>query len=130
MATVKVWIPGLLRDFTSGETEFTVSADTVGGALQAAIARHPLLRSHLADEHGRPRPNVNVFHNQEMVRDEAELNGGVADGDRITILQSVSGGSGTEDSAAEDAVCLTQRRHERVDIGTSVVEVEAGPGGR
>jgi molybdopterin converting factor small subunit len=92
MATVTVWIPGLLRDFTNGEIEFAVSANTVGGALEAAIARHPLLRSHLADEHGHPRRHVNVFHNQDMVRDEAELDGAVADGDRITILQSVSGG--------------------------------------
>jgi molybdopterin converting factor small subunit len=93
MPTVRVWIPGLLRDFTNGETEFTVTATDVGAALDAAQLRHPLLRSHLADEHGRRRPNVNVFHNQEMVRGDAGLSAPVADGDRITILQSVSGGS-------------------------------------
>lgn len=92
MPTVQVWIPGLLRDFTSGEVEFPVSAATVGAALAAAVARHPLLRSHLADEHGQPRPNVNVFHNEELVRSERELAAPLTDGDRITILQSVSGG--------------------------------------
>jgi molybdopterin converting factor small subunit len=93
MPTVRVWIPGLLRDFTNGEVEFAVTATSVGAALEAAVARHPLLRSHLADEHGRPRPNVNVFHNNEMVRGDAELASPLAEGDRITILQSVSGGA-------------------------------------
>jgi molybdopterin converting factor small subunit len=93
VATVTVWIPGLLRDFTRGEGDFTVSASTVRTALDAAITRHPLLRDHLADEHGKPRPNVNVFHNQDLVRGDAELAARVTDGDRITILQSVSGGS-------------------------------------
>ncbi|MGC1184783.1 MAG: MoaD/ThiS family protein [Candidatus Dormiibacterota bacterium] len=92
MANVQVRIPGLLRDFTDGESEFTVSASSVGTALAEAIARFPLLRAHLADEHGAPRPNVNVFHNQDLVRGEGELAAPVADGDRITILQSVSGG--------------------------------------
>jgi sulfur-carrier protein len=92
MPTVRVWIPGLLRDFTNGEMEFAVAASSVGAALDAAIVRHPLLRNHLADEHGRPRKNVNVFHNEELVRGPDELAGPVIDGDRITILQSVSGG--------------------------------------
>ncbi|MGA7172796.1 MAG: MoaD/ThiS family protein [Candidatus Dormiibacterota bacterium] len=92
MPTVTVWIPGLLRDFTKGEVEFSVTAASVGQALDAALARHPLLRGHLSDEHGQPRKNVNVFHNQELVRGAAELASPVADGDRITILQSVSGG--------------------------------------
>jgi molybdopterin converting factor small subunit len=91
--TVRVWIPGLLRDFTKGEVEFSVTAADVGAALDAAQQRHPLLHSHLADEHGRPRPNVNIFHNQELVRGEVGLSAPVSDGDRITILQSVSGGS-------------------------------------
>jgi molybdopterin converting factor small subunit len=91
MPTVTVWIPGLLRDFTKGEVEFAVTAASVGAALDAAITRHPLLRTHLADEHGRPRKNVNIFHNEEMVRGEAELATPVAEGDRVTILQSVSG---------------------------------------
>lgn len=92
MPKVRVWIPGLLRDFTNGEAEFPVVASSVGAALDAAIARHPLLRNHLADEHGRPRRNVNVFRNEELVRGAEELAGPVSDGDRITILQSVSGG--------------------------------------
>lgn len=92
MVLGRVWIPGLLRDFTKGEGEFLVSAMSVGGALEAAVARHPTLRSHLADEHGRPRKNVNVFHNVEIVRGAEELAAPVAEGDRITILQSLSGG--------------------------------------
>ena len=39
MPTVRVWIPGLLRDFTKGEAEFSVTAADVGAALDAAQQR-------------------------------------------------------------------------------------------
>ncbi|MGH7643785.1 MAG: MoaD/ThiS family protein [Candidatus Dormibacteria bacterium] len=71
-----------------------MTVTTVQAALDAAVLRHPLLQTHLADEHGRPHKDVNVFHNQSLVRGDAELAIPVADGDRITTLQSVSGGSG------------------------------------
>lgn len=92
MVDVEITIPGLLRDCAGGRTQFTVRAATVGGALQAMLERYPLLRIHLYDEQEQLRRHLVVFYNEENI---AYPDGGSATlrpGDRIQVLQAVSGG--------------------------------------
>jgi molybdopterin converting factor small subunit len=89
----EIRIPTPLRAYTEGEKQIQVSGATVGEALSVLIERFPELKPHLYDEHGELRQYVNIFVNDDDVRN---LNGGQTDlgfDDRILIVPSIAGGS-------------------------------------
>jgi adenylyltransferase/sulfurtransferase len=91
--TIAIQIPVVLRDFADGCTEVAAEADDVAAALHSLTGRYPRLYRHLFTELGELRPYVNVYLNQDEVRD---LPDGVAtalgSGDTILILPSIAGG--------------------------------------
>ena len=89
MATVTLTLPTMLVSLVGGPRRLNLDGDTVSGVLETLFARHPELRVHFYDETGAIREHVTCFHNDAHVR---TLGGAVADGDRVTILQAVSGG--------------------------------------
>lgn len=93
MAEVTVRLPGLLASLVEGRNTICVEADTVRGALDELLRRHPALAVHLFDEAGRLRQHVLCFHNQTNTRWVEDLSVPVAVGDVITIRQAVSGGA-------------------------------------
>ena len=52
----------------------------------------PGIGFYLCDEQGRLRTHVNVFIGNEMIRDRRRLSDPVQAGDRVSILQALSGG--------------------------------------
>ena len=90
MAEITVTIPTMLATLVGGDRRFPVVGDDLGGVMDALFDRHPQLRVHLLDEQGEMRPHVMLFHNDAAIR---RLDGPVADGDSLTVLQAVSGGS-------------------------------------
>ncbi len=70
-----------------------VEGATVDEALEDAYGRLPGLRVHLCDESGALRQHVSCFLNETGTRWLTEGEQHLADGDRITILQAVSGGT-------------------------------------
>ncbi len=90
--TVRVFIPGVLRDCCAGASELTLSAVTVRAALEQLERSHaPLYRS-ICDETGAVRRHVNLFVNLDNIRDGAGVDTALATGDTITIMPAVSGG--------------------------------------
>lgn len=69
-----------------------VDGATVGDAFAAAFALHPQLRSYLVDEQNRLRKHVNVFVNGAMIQDRLGLSDPLAAGDKIWVMQALSGG--------------------------------------
>lgn len=65
---------------------------TVREVMDRVFAEHPRLRSYLLDDQGRLRRHVNLFVNDRLVADRAGLGDPVAAGDRIFVLQALSGG--------------------------------------
>jgi molybdopterin converting factor small subunit len=92
MARALVRIPRLLADVGDGRTEISVEAATAAGALDALFAELPMLRVHVLDESGGVRRHVSWFHNGRRV-DAGRATESLSEGDVITILQAVSGGS-------------------------------------
>lgn len=90
MATLK--IPSPLRPYTDNQSELSVSAGDVSGALDQLIRAHPALAQHLFTEKGELRSFVNLFLNDEDVRYlqgvETELN----EDDLLMIIPSIAGG--------------------------------------
>ncbi len=92
MAQVTLELPSVLAAVLGGIKRIPVQADTLQGALEAATSLHPALTVHLFDESGDLREHVLCFHNDVNSRWLEDRGVVVADGDRITILQAVSGG--------------------------------------
>ena len=87
-----VSIPPMLRDCALGQTRFSLTANTLDEALRRLFETYPLLRVHLYDEAERLRKHVLIFYNGESVARLERLDIPVRTGDRLTILQAVSGG--------------------------------------
>jgi len=89
---VTVFIPGLLRACCDGARELAISAATVRAALQEIERSHPPLYRSVCDETGAVRRHVNLFVNNDNIRDGAGLDTALASGDILTIMPAVSGG--------------------------------------
>lgn len=84
-------LPALLRD-VSGAESFELRADPLAQALEDAYRRIPSLRFHVCEDDGAFRAHVLCFLNDENTRDLRSLKVRLRDGDRISIVQAVSGG--------------------------------------
>jgi molybdopterin converting factor small subunit len=91
--SVAIQIPTPLRRFTDEQGEVTVEAATVGEAMTALVERFDALRPHLYTEDGKLRSFVNLFKNDEDVRFLEKEATTLADGDHLTIIPSIAGGS-------------------------------------
>ena len=90
--SVTIHVPGALREYCDGAARLTVSAGSVGAALDEIERRYPALHRNIRDETGRVRRHINVFVNTSNVRDREGLDTSLAPGDEVTILPAVSGG--------------------------------------
>lgn len=88
-ATVE--LPGLLAGVL-GVREIPVRAATPLAALRAAVAAHPALHVHLFDESGALREHVLCLHDGVNTRWAGALEAPLRGGDRIVVMQAVSGG--------------------------------------
>ncbi len=88
-------LPTPLRAYAEGQTDLVVDAATVSDALAQLTVRYPKLRSHLFGEDGALRNFVNVFLNQEALRQLEGEPAVLKDGDTITLVPSVAGGGGS-----------------------------------
>jgi sulfur-carrier protein len=89
---VTIKIPAQLRAATDGESELTVEGSTVGEALDAVFEQHDGLRERITQD-GDLRRFVNVYVSGEDIRFQDGLDTSVSEGDEITILPAVAGGS-------------------------------------
>ncbi len=90
--TIRVHIPGPLREYCQGASELRLGAASVRGALEELERSHPSLYRNVCDETGAVRRHVNLFVNTSHVRDRQGLDTALASGDVVTILPAVSGG--------------------------------------
>jgi len=90
--TVVVKIPTQLRNLTGNEAETEVEGATVGEALDALYERFDGLRERITED-GELRRFVNVYVGGEDIRFGEGLDTPVGEGDEITILPAVAGGS-------------------------------------
>ena len=89
----KIHIPTPLRQYVGKQTTVDVKAATVGEAMSALVAQHPDLKKHLYTEDGKLRAFVNVYLNDEDIRYLKQENTPTKDGDTISIIPSIAGGS-------------------------------------
>jgi molybdopterin converting factor small subunit len=85
-------IPSPLRPYTDNLKEVEISAPNVGDALVALIERYPRLKPHLYDESGDLRAYVNIFLQQEDIRNLRGQATPLTGDDRLMIIPSIAGG--------------------------------------
>jgi adenylyltransferase/sulfurtransferase len=90
---VKVMIPTPLRVYAGKRDSAEFTAATVGEALGHLTTQFGDLRKHLFTEEGKLRSFVNVYVNDEDIRYLAKENTPTKDGDTISIVPSIAGGS-------------------------------------
>jgi adenylyltransferase/sulfurtransferase len=86
-------IPTPLRPYAGKRDHVDVAAKTVGEALATLIREHGELRRHLYQDDGRLRSFVNVYVNDDDIRYLQKEETPVRDGDTISIVPSIAGGT-------------------------------------
>ncbi len=89
---IEVTVPGLLADCVGGRRQVTLEARTLAEALRRLLDEHPRLRPHLYDEAMRLRRHVLIFVNDDNLATIADRDIPLKSGDRLFVLQAVSGG--------------------------------------
>ena len=89
----KVIIPTPLRQFTGKQDAVTVSGGTVGEALSALTSQFPDLRKQLFNDEGKVRSFVNIYLNDEDIRYLSKDSTPAKEGDTISLVPSIAGGS-------------------------------------
>ena len=89
----EVRIPTSLRTYSDGAKEVERNGSSLGELFTDLEQRHGGLRDRLIDNGGGLLRYVNVYLNDEDVRFLSGLDTPVKDGDTVTVLPAVAGGS-------------------------------------
>ena len=89
---VQVSIPTILRPYTDGAKRVEAQGGTLRELIADLEAKHPGIGERLIDS-GELRRFVNVYLNDEDVRFTGGLATPLADGDAVTVLPAVAGGT-------------------------------------
>ena len=89
----KIHIPTPLRQYVGKHAIVEVKGATVAEAMSALVTQHPEVRRHLYTEDGKLRAFVNLYVNDEDIRYLQKEATAVKEGDNISIVPSIAGGT-------------------------------------
>jgi len=119
---VNVRIPTVLRKYADERVTVEVEGEKVEDALADLVARHPQLGTHLFDKEGRLRNFVNVYLNADNIRQVEPSRLELREGDELSIVPAVAGGSSTVAGRGEE-VTLTPEEMNRYSRHMIIPEV-------
>lgn len=90
---VEVRIPTVFRKFTDGKSTDEVAPGSVRDLIEELGSRYPGFKDQVLTDSGDLHRYVNVYVNDEDARYLEKLDTKVADGDVVSLLPSVAGGS-------------------------------------
>src|SRR5271154_1768839 len=89
----KILIPTPLRQFAGKKDSVQLAGNTVGEVLHSLTSEYSDLRRHLYNDEGKLRSFVNVYVNDEDIRYLSKEATPLKDGDTVSIVPSIAGGS-------------------------------------
>ena len=92
--TVQVKVPTVLRKHTEGEASIDASGSTVRELIDDIVKKYPDFKDRVLTGDGQLHRFINVYANDEDVRYLDGLDTKLGDGDVLSILPAVAGGSG------------------------------------
>jgi len=90
---VQVRIPTMMRQDVGGLSSVEADGSTIAEVLEDLVRRFPALAGKLRNPDGSLHRFVNVYVNDEDVRYLDKLDTKVSDGDEVSIIPAVAGGS-------------------------------------
>ncbi len=96
---IEVRIPTILRQYTGGAKAVQATGSSLATVIDDLETQHPGIRARLVTDGGTLHRFVNVYVNDEDVRFTGALDTGLSDGDEVTILPAVAGGSAAAEAA-------------------------------
>ena len=92
MSNITVKIPTPLRPITGGQSELKIEGATVGDILRKLDSQYTGFGERVLDEGKSVKRFINVFVNEDNIRDKKNLETELKNGDTISILPSIAGG--------------------------------------
>ena len=90
---IKVYITGHLKDYAGYKRRLEISnTENVSSLIRVLNEKFPGIRDRILDDQDKTRPFVNIFVNGANIRDGANENTNLKEGDMVHILPSVAGG--------------------------------------
>jgi len=90
---IKVRIPTPLRPLTKGQGEVAAQATNIAEMIDNLNASHPGIKDRLCDDTGELRRFVNIYVNEEDIRFLKGKDTSLKDGDEVSIVPAIAGGS-------------------------------------
>ena len=91
--SVTVRLPTAMRAHAGGQSEVKAEGSTLGEVVEDLVRQFPGLEANLRNGEGGLHRFVNLYVNDEDVRYKGGLESPVKDGDEVSILPAVAGGS-------------------------------------
>ena len=124
----KILIPTPLRQFADKKDSVQLQGATVGEVLKSLTGQYSELRRHLYNDEGKLRSFVNVYVNDEDIRYLNKEATPVTDGDTVSIVPSIAGGSAGV--ASPPAPPLTLSKDEILRYSRHLIMPEVGMDGQ
>lgn len=90
---VKVRIPTPLMKLTSNQSEVTAEGATISDILNNLESQFSGIKDRICEENGSPRRFINIYVNEEDIRFLDGEKTAVKEGDEISIIPAIAGGS-------------------------------------
>ena len=94
---IAVRIPAPLKKLAGEQDVIKSEGETVGEVLRWLTDTYPGLKERLRDEKGEVRRFVNIYVNNEDIRFIQNLQTPLREGDQISIIPAIAGGSSFEE---------------------------------
>ncbi len=90
---INVRIPSPLIKLTKNQGEVSAEGKNIGEVLSDLEQQYPGIKERLYDENGSLRKFINIYKNEEDIRFMDGESTPVKDGDEISIIPAIAGGS-------------------------------------
>ncbi|HEV2688552.1 MAG TPA: molybdopterin-synthase adenylyltransferase MoeB, partial [Bryobacteraceae bacterium] len=121
----KILIPTPLRQYAGKHDSVDVAGATVAEALHSLTSQYADLRRHLYNDEGKLRSFVNVYVNDDDIRYLDKEATALKDGDTVSIVPSIAGGS-----AGVEAPPVTLSKEEILRYSRHLIMPEVGMDGQ
>jgi MoaD family protein len=91
---VKVRVPTPLQKLTNNQKEVEAQGNNITAVFDHLEKNYPGIKERLYDEDGTLRRFINVYVNEEDIRFLDGVNTAIKEGDDISIVPAIAGGSG------------------------------------
>ena len=93
--TIKVRIPTPLMKLTDNQSEVSAEGETISDIINNLESQFNGIRDRICEESGSPRRFINIYINEEDIRFLEGEKTAVKDGDEISIIPAIAGGTGS-----------------------------------